>query len=159
LDIGRDVAPSPLALIFQPLVVDDDIIPEEPEEGEGLGTSESTEASVIPLVSYGPASRRRLMSLNQRRPTQAAADASAQAAGMRWGAMTLAHKALSQSPEQGEQAKDEDEEIPEPETAAEVEEEEEAGGGEPRMARRLKVMEERQKRIEDLLIQLNNKMP
>lgn len=106
------------------------------------------------------------MSMNQRKPMETAAQA------MRWGASTVAQKLLgdhplSQSPEQHqteqqrteqEQDAERDEEYPQPETAEQVREEEQDGGGEPKMMRKLHLMEDRQKRIEDLLIQLNEKI-
>lgn len=46
---------SPLAQIFQPLVVDDDVVADMPQH------------SPQPLVSFGPASRRRLSSMTQHR--------------------------------------------------------------------------------------------
>ncbi|KAF5350239.1 hypothetical protein D9758_007832 [Tetrapyrgos nigripes] len=56
LNRGIEVAQSftsPLAQIFQPLIVDDDGVPQESEQAE-------------PLISYGPASRRRLSSMTRR---------------------------------------------------------------------------------------------
>ncbi|KZT06157.1 uncharacterized protein LAESUDRAFT_654224 [Laetiporus sulphureus 93-53] len=56
-ELGRDVA-SPLAQVFQPLVVEDDTLHDRHPSDNGLGSM---------MVSYGPASRRRLSSI-QRRP-------------------------------------------------------------------------------------------
>lgn len=149
VEMAQNVVASPLAQIFQPLIVDDDI-PEEPEDEQNSAGN---------FVSYGPASRRRLLSMNQRRPVEMAAQA------MRWGPTSVAHKLLgehplSQSPEQNqlEQQAERDEEDPQPETVTQVEDEEQSGGGEPRLMRKLHLMEERQKRIEDLLLQLNDKI-
>ncbi|TFK79738.1 hypothetical protein K466DRAFT_667994 [Polyporus arcularius HHB13444] len=60
-------AASPLAQIFQPLVVDDDLIPEE-QVSEGTNTpgpaGHGNGGAPPALVSYGPATRRRLMSMH-----------------------------------------------------------------------------------------------
>lgn len=45
-----------------------------------------------------------------------------------------------------------------PETAGQVLEDEERGGGEPGLSKRLEVMEERQKRIEEMLIRLTENL-
>ena len=76
IDVAQAAA-SPLAHIFQPLVVDDDLIPEDQEVSDGGaatsasgngggGVSVPTPAIQTPggLVSYGPATRRRLMSMH-----------------------------------------------------------------------------------------------
>lgn len=71
LEIAQ-VAASPLAQIFQPLVVNDDLIPEEPahESVDGAPSSHGDGIEVAPavvpgaLVSYGPAMRRRLTSMH-----------------------------------------------------------------------------------------------
>lgn len=152
--MAQSVAPSPLAQLFQPLVVDDDVIPEDSENGPDSG-------GMLTGVSYGPASRRRLMSITQKRPIEAASQA------MRWGASTVANKLLgeqplSASPDQQrierERDAEQEEEDPQPETAEQVQQEEQDGGGEPKMMRKLRLMEDRQKRIEDLLIQLNERI-
>ncbi|PIL25132.1 hypothetical protein GSI_13021 [Ganoderma sinense ZZ0214-1] len=65
-------AASPLAQIFQPLIVDDDLIPEEPtyEAVDGAPSSHGDGIEVAPaatpgaVVSYGPATRRRLTSVH-----------------------------------------------------------------------------------------------
>ncbi|KAI0708832.1 hypothetical protein C8T65DRAFT_718427 [Cerioporus squamosus] len=66
LDMAQAAA-SPLAQIFQPLVVDDDLIPEE-SESEAPGASgpagHGSGGAPPAMVSYGPATRRRLMSLH-----------------------------------------------------------------------------------------------
>jgi hypothetical protein len=154
VEMAQSAVASPLAQLFQPLVVDDDMILEEPEE------SQSSQSGNPPLLSYGPASRRRLKSVNTRRPGTdfLAPPASVQGGGVRWGPSLISSRIteqqqISQSLEQQEQ-----QEETEPETAEQVEEEEQTGGGEPRLMRRLHIMEERQKRIEDLLIELSKKI-
>jgi hypothetical protein len=66
---------SPLAQIFQPLIVDDDLIEEEEEGDEHGGASShpdsrpsisSTPPRHTHLISYGPSNRRRLSSINRR---------------------------------------------------------------------------------------------
>ncbi|KAI0629114.1 hypothetical protein C8Q77DRAFT_1161302 [Trametes polyzona] len=58
-------ASSPLAQIFQPLIVDDDLVPpgdeQTPSEGAMSGPSATSGA---PVISYGPATRRRLSSMH-----------------------------------------------------------------------------------------------
>ncbi len=69
-------APSPLAQLFQPLIVDDDIHHEPSDHPiphsfmQDHSTSpEPLPAPTVGMVSYGPASRRRLTSMHRRTPT------------------------------------------------------------------------------------------
>ncbi|KAF9240653.1 hypothetical protein BU15DRAFT_73884 [Melanogaster broomeanus] len=146
-----DVIPSPLAQVFQPLIMDDEIPEEAIVDGNGGGGGILSP----PVISYGPATRRRLTSMQSmfRRQT----DLSAPTPIVRRRPFpvidtrqeTLAGS-LSSSPEQ------------QPgmafETAEQVEEDSEQNGGMTEWLRRMGQMEERQKRIEDLLIQLNSKV-
>lgn len=130
---------SPLAQIFQPLIVDDDI----PEEAE----PSPTHLGIPNGVSYGPASRRR-HSIMQRNP---AAD-SATNQQHRFPSIGSHHGGqeaqLSASPDAYPSER-------EPETAEEIQEEESSAGGMVQWAKRLQSLEEGQKRIEDLLVQLS----
>jgi|ERR1700691_3232654 hypothetical protein len=130
---------SPLAQLFQPLVVDDDIREDAEPSPSHLGIPGG--------VSYGPASRRR-HSVMQRSPV---ADS----------ATNVFHRFPSMGSYLGNQesqlstSPDPPPSIREPETAEEVQEEESSVGGIMQWAKRLQHLEEGQKRIEDLLIQLS----
>ncbi|KAI1793525.1 hypothetical protein LXA43DRAFT_971864 [Ganoderma leucocontextum] len=67
LDIVQAAA-SPLAQIFQPLIVDDDMILEEPArepvDGAPASHGDGSDGAPSALVSYGPATRRRLTSMH-----------------------------------------------------------------------------------------------
>ncbi|KAA1475470.1 hypothetical protein DENSPDRAFT_426990 [Dentipellis sp. KUC8613] len=141
---------SPLAQIFQPLVVD---------EREGAPGGEQLQAGTREGVSYGPASRRRLSSMI-RRPTvdvpqqQSTALRRFPTGGSGHG---LAHgwsSPLSASPEQQRaerQAQTQAQaQVDGPETAEQTEEKEEGLGG-VAWSKRLEEMEKRQTRIEALL--------
>ena len=133
-------AASPLAQIFQPLVFDDDLHDD----------SHSHETNV---VSYGPASRRRLSSMQWRNqpsseasglqstalrrfPTQGSHDSRYRA--------TSAPEPVSESPDSRTQPA---------ETAEQIEEE-----GPTTMEIRLREIEGRQRRIEDLLVQRSERI-
>lgn len=142
---GTEVATtftSPLAQIFQPLVVDNDIFGEDAEP-------EPSRLGIPGGVSYGPASRRRL-SVKQR--SAAAADS----------ATNTIQRFSSIGSYRGNQegqlfpSLDADPSLTEPETAEEVQEEESSAGGMIQWAKRLQSLEEGQKRIEDLLIGLSD---
>jgi len=130
---------SPLAQIFQPLVVDDDVREDAAPESSHLGIPDG--------VSYGPASRRR-HSVMQRSP---AADS----------ATNIAYRFPSMSSHHGHQegqmssSPGVDPSQSELETAEEVQREESSAGGMIQWVKRLQNLEEGQKRIEDLLIQLS----
>ena len=141
LNRGAEVAQtftSPLAQIFQPLMVDDDIRDSAEPDPSHLGIPSG--------ISYGPASRRR--PAMQRPP---AADSPTNAF----------HKFPSMgsylSDQEGQLFSSQDADPPhtEPETAEEVQEEEVSAGGMTQWVKRLRNLEEGQKRIEDLLIQLS----
>lgn len=154
---------SPLAQVFQPLVWDDD------RDGETDGLSQ--EGGGGALVSYGPASRRRLSSMMRRPTAMVHNDVFGAAAGqVPWRssgqAMTtrpgIIGQALSTSPETRETTRPEKERdarsvgqgsshLHEPlETAAEEQEE----GAPSPTDRRLEEIERRQQRIEELLEKL-----
>jgi hypothetical protein len=125
---------SPLAQIFQPLVVDDEI----PEDAE----APPSHPGIPNGVSYGPASRRRLSTM-QRSPADSATVVHHRFPSM--GSHHGSHEALSSDPDAYPTPR-------EPETAEEVQEE---ASGMAQWAQRLQRLEEGQKRIEDLLIQLS----
>ncbi|KAH9847576.1 hypothetical protein C2E23DRAFT_847890 [Lenzites betulinus] len=192
-------ASSPLAQIFQPLIVDDDLHPggaddsQTPSEGGGSGPSSTGAAG----LSYGPATRRRLSSMHAvanppRRgrtyslagPAMLGTPASGDGAAGRsfsperavGGAHGLRRFPTGNSPVQRShlglvaaqapplsESPDERGEVGgasvEPrETASEVEADVEAGDGasaeRSEWARRLEGIEARQKRMEDMLVQI-----
>ncbi|EGN96774.1 hypothetical protein SERLA73DRAFT_75638 [Serpula lacrymans var. lacrymans S7.3] len=130
---------SPLAQVFQPLLVDEDI----PEEDV---------LNAPPLISYGPASRRRLTSMQSmhRRPTNDLLHLHTM--GPRKFPSTenearqesLSEGPLSESPNQRQ----------EPLTAEQLEEDNDNNGGTLQWTRRMDKIERSQKRIEELLVQL-----
>lgn len=153
-------APSPLAQVFQPLNVTDDAPAEDPSVG----------AATSAAVSYGPATRRRVPSLHPQ-PARRAMTVAATATGdsfvpmvqapvpgqkrvpgapspiVRGGISALAEQPLSESPDAGSSDGP-------TETAGQIIDEE---GG--MLERRLNAIEERQKRIEDLLVHLTANLP
>ncbi|KAG1746550.1 uncharacterized protein EDB91DRAFT_1117547 [Suillus paluster] len=129
---------SPLAQVFQPLVMD----------GIKDGDPQSIPA---PLVSYGPASRRRLASMQSVRPPVGLSDPIPIA--QRRPPLPVINTrqevfdgtgSLSATPEQSIQ----------PETAEEAEEMSSENGSMVQWFKRMERMEDRQKRIEDLLLEL-----
>lgn len=129
---------SPLAQIFQPLIVDEEM-PEDAEPSSSL--------QIPGGISYGPATRRKLSQM-QRSP---AADS----------AISLAHRFPTMGNHKGtdedvhfSSSPEVDVTHKEPETAEEVQEEEFATGAVTQWAKRLETLEQGQKRIEDLLDQL-----
>lgn len=124
---------SPLAQIFQPLVVDDDI-PEEQDPHSSLS---------VPSISYGPASRRK-HSVMQRSP---AADSGVHMA-QRFPTMD-SQAPLSASPEAASSQA-------EPATAEEITEGQTHETESSEWTQRLEKLEQGQKRIEELLIKLTN---
>ncbi|PCH44315.1 hypothetical protein WOLCODRAFT_165062 [Wolfiporia cocos MD-104 SS10] len=151
LDMTQSLT-SPLAQVFQPLIMDEDDHSEEHQVEFGH-----------PVVSYGPASRRRLSSM-QRRPTgmshgvdpSSGPSQSHNALGLkRFPTMTspgnrsgITNQLLSSSPD----ARPGSESL---ETAEEVAEDADPMS---RWGKRLEGMEERQKRIETMLLELMNKL-
>jgi len=172
---------SPLAQIFQPLVVDDDIIPEEEplNSNNSNMTTHGMSSSPPPAgVSYGPASRRRLssmQSMHRRNPTTDYSSLSANVSPTHANANAQSHShpmlgrfldrdrdqkrsreefpAFSSSPESQQHRPEASRESLTVPTAGEVttgeEDEGEMGGIEWR--RKMERMEERQERIEGLL--------
>jgi len=145
-----DVLQSPLAQVFMPVVVDDDI----PEDSSDRGSLHPSDGHVL---SYGPASRRRLGSM-QHHTARRTTDSSSQTPSAFQRAPflsidtepeTLGQGLLSISP--GRQP------LPSS-TAEQLEENIEESGGMTELVRRMKDMEERQQRIEDLLIQLSTRL-
>ncbi|KAI0741592.1 hypothetical protein C8Q80DRAFT_1109906 [Daedaleopsis nitida] len=208
LDIAQAAA-SPLAQIYQPLVVDDDLVPvpedQEPSNMGTAGTAPGNGSGGPPpggaLVSYGPAMRRRLTSLHaasapprRLRTYSVAGNAPNQSVAEGYGAtgesgnalkrfptnspsarshlgLLLAQAPLSESPdergsdmrsmreavEEEDDAQQRDEGPQEPrETASQIETE-----GNPEAAeweRRLMGIEERQKRMEDILLEISQSL-
>lgn len=151
---------SPLALLFQPLIVDDDVIAEDQEDNQNPQKAPN-------LLSYGPASRRRLVSLGPKRRGRTLADTSpATPTQNRW-----QHPDRRQPSHSLTRSDDGDRFSRSPgpiqinpstssvvETAGQVLEDEEREGGETGLSRRLEAMEERQKRIEAMLMKLTESL-
>lgn len=129
---------SPLAQIFQPLVVDEDI----PEEN-----GSSSLLNVPTGISYGPAHRRK--SLMHRTP---AVDAAVSRTAFRFPSMG-SHD--SRDAHQVSSSPDPVSEVYGMQTAEEAEEDEEESGGMIRWMERLDKLEQGQKRIEDLLLRIS----
>ncbi|KAF8634558.1 hypothetical protein AX17_004148 [Amanita inopinata Kibby_2008] len=123
---------SPLAQLYQPLIVDSDVI-EESDEEQTVTLAHST-------VSYGPATRRRLSSIHPtpRRVTPDPAVGPRRFPSMGGGKMSP--DLLSQSPEQVESIKNGERETKAKKCSTVVD-----------MARRLEEMEKRQQGMESLL--------
>lgn len=145
-----DALQSPLAQVFQPVVVDDEIPEELPSD---KGTSLQPHSSNGHIVSYGPASRRRLTSMHlaSKRGSDSTAQASGTSRRPTFPAIDtrpeiLVTAPLSASPDR------------QPETAEEVEESMGSSGGLMELSQRIRDMEDRQKRIENILIQLSERL-
>ncbi|KAJ3983417.1 hypothetical protein F5890DRAFT_1523449 [Lentinula detonsa] len=158
---------SPLAQIYQPLVVDDDL-PLASEESESQGQVPQVPQSSAPLISYGPTTRRRLSSMpgGHRRGTSDVGllrannlntpnrhllhqhqQRSPQNSPSMQEVMSGADGVISESPP-GLSPPSGSLNIP---TAGQIQEEEGSAGGAPQWAERMAKLEERQERIENLL--------
>ncbi|KIJ65577.1 hypothetical protein HYDPIDRAFT_88419 [Hydnomerulius pinastri MD-312] len=151
----QDMMHSPLAQVFQPLIVDDEMIPEDAVADGGGGNGGLLQPPTMPmsLLSYGPASRRRLTSMQSMyRQTNSTAPTPIAPRRPPFPAIDTRHDTLmgplSASPD------------PEPEiaTAEQLEESSEESGGMTEWLKRMKRMEERQERIENLLVQLTSNL-
>jgi hypothetical protein len=145
----HDVSQSPLAQVFQPLIVD------EPEDTISDSASAGGGSAFLlqPQLSYGPATRRRLASMQSahKRPNETLwATKSVRPAfpPLDTRAETLGGS-VSVSPDNHEQ---EERGIA---TAEQVEEIVEGNGGMSEWMKRIERIEGRQERIEDLLVQLH----
>jgi len=133
---------SPLAQVFQPLVVDDDV------PKDGLPQS-------IPLhfVSYGPASRRRLASIQSgRRPTDTPDPTPTTQRRSPWPVTNTRREAFDDPGSLSTSLQND-----QPETAQESEETSSEDSSMVRWFKRIESMEERQKRIEDMLLELTGR--
>ncbi|KAI6114850.1 hypothetical protein EDD16DRAFT_1483333 [Pisolithus croceorrhizus] len=141
-----DTVQSPLAQVFQPVVVDDDI-PEEHDSDKGV--SLQPHSSNGHIVSYGPASRRRLTSMHlmSKRGADSAVQSSDSSQRPAFPAIDTRPEALAAGPLSASPNR-------QPETVEQVEETMQNSGGMVELSERIKDMEDRQKRIEDILIQL-----
>ena len=139
LNYGAEVA-SPLAQIFQPLVVDEDI-------------SEESSGNPAPTgISYGPASRRRLTSIQSMPKRTTAEPTQDQSSPLRNFLLTdkmvdAKDVPLSASPNEQDWGKST--------TAEQVKEQVSEAGGISQWTMRLENLEQRQERIEDLLMQIS----
>lgn len=134
---------SPLAQVFQPLVMDDDV-----------SKDEHPQSPPVHFVSYGPASRRRLASMqSMRHPTNLPNPTPTAQRRPPWPVTGSRREpsddpgSLSGSPEQNAQ----------PETAEEAEENSFEESSMVRWFKHMERMEERQKRIEDILLELTGR--
>lgn len=145
-----DTLQSPLAQVFQPVVVDDEIPEELPSD---KGTSLQPPSGDGHIVSYGPASRRRLTSMHL--ASKRGSDSTAQASGT---SRRPAFPAIDTRPEILVTAPLSASPDRQPETAEEVEESMGSSGGLIELSQRIRDMEDRQKRIENILIQLSERL-
>lgn len=141
-----DVAQSPLAQVFQPIVLDE-------AHAQPDATSDSASGGGMsvflphPQLSYGPATRRRLASFHSvyKRPNETPGRPTFPPLDTR--EETLAGR-FSASPDNQEEERN-------IATAEQVEEQVEGNGGMTEWMKRMEGMEQRQQRIEDLLVQLH----
>ena len=148
-----DVAQSPLAQIFQPLVLGD--VPSLEETiSDGVSGAAVSASLPQPQLSYGPATRRRSMQSMYKRQSETSLRAT-KPASVRPAFPPLDTRAetltglFSTSPDlQGEVRGS-------IATAEQVEESLEGNGGMSEWMKRIARMEERQERIEELLLQLH----
>lgn len=142
-----DTLPSPLAQVFQPVVVDDEI-PEEHAFDKGV--SLQPHSGNGHMVSYGPASRRRLSSMHlvSRRGADSAVQASDSSQRPAFPVVDTRPEVLVAGPLSASPNR-------QPETVEQMEETMENSGGLLELSERIKDMEDRQKRIEGILIQLS----
>ncbi|KAJ3866320.1 hypothetical protein EV359DRAFT_36901, partial [Lentinula novae-zelandiae] len=142
---------SPLAQIYQPLVVDDDL---PLASDESLDQVPSVPQGGAPLISYGPTTRRRLSSMQgvHRRNTsdhvQQQQPRSQQNFPSMQEVMSGADGVISESPPGQSPSSRGGLDIP---TAGQIQEEEGSAGGASQWSERLAKLEERQERIENLL--------
>ncbi|THH05416.1 hypothetical protein EW145_g4818 [Phellinidium pouzarii] len=143
---------SPLAQIYQPLVVDDDLVDEQ-----APGPASPTQPN---FLSYGPVTRRRLSSMH-RFPPMAPTDMQRRLNSSRGQlSQTFGDTMLEESPRSShnmvhEETEREEQSPPVPETASQAVDQEGASGAIPQVASRLIRIEERQKRLEELIMQLS----
>ncbi|KAF9223997.1 hypothetical protein BS17DRAFT_808316 [Gyrodon lividus] len=142
--VKSDVIHSPLAQVFQPLIVDDDVVVGG-DNGGGGGLLQA------PVISYGPATRRRLMSIQSTNRYQSELSASTPIVPRKpFPVIDTRQETLRGLPSPELQLG-----IP---TAEQVEESNEEDGGMTEWLRRMRQMEERHKRVEDLLVQLTSNL-
>ncbi|KAK7061015.1 hypothetical protein VNI00_000750 [Paramarasmius palmivorus] len=159
---------SPLAQIFQPLVVDDPVDPVESEESlDQPQALQSPSGSGPPLISYGPASRRRLSSLqggHRRGMSEFTRVATHQdlhrSQSQRQGAAGMAFPTLGEAAHGQEAVLSESPPSISPRVASlptvgQVLEEVDTDSAQTRLNQRLEGMEARQTRIEKLLEQIS----
>ncbi|KAF8845109.1 hypothetical protein BDN67DRAFT_1007476 [Paxillus ammoniavirescens] len=141
-----DVMHSPLAQFFQPIMVDDEVFEEAEGDGDNGGGGGLSQP---PIISYGPATRRRLMSTQSTPRHQSESSAPTPVVPRRpFPVIDTRQETLN-----GPLAASPERHIS---TAEEVEESNEEEGGMTEWLKRMRQMEDRQKRIEDLLIQLTS---
>ncbi|OJA14994.1 hypothetical protein AZE42_04319 [Rhizopogon vesiculosus] len=133
---------SPLAQVFQPLVVDDDV----PKDG-------LPQSIPLHLVSYGPASRRRLASIQSgRRATDTPDSTPTTQRRSPWPVINTRREVFDDPGSLSTSLQND-----QPETAQESEETSSEDSSMVRWFKRIESMEERQKRIEDMLLELTGR--
>ena len=144
--------PSPLAQIYTPLVVDDDIIEEQPEE-----------ADAQPATIIGPSLPRRRLSSMHHFPPVAPVHIQRRLNASR--GHGIPEMPMQESPASLELAVPEEREgreaagqAKQPEEASHVIEEEGNTGATPQLSARLDKIEQRQQRIEELLLDLSRSL-
>lgn len=155
----HDVAHSPLAQVFQPLVLDDVHAPEDTvsDNVSGSGVSASLPQ---PQLSYGPATRHRLGPVQsvQKRPSQTSLWAPRPAVSGRPAYPPLDTREETLAGRLSASSGHQDEEERPIATAEQVEEIVEGNGGMTEWMKRMEKIERQQERIEDLLVQLHARM-
>ncbi|KAF8548945.1 hypothetical protein OG21DRAFT_1606680 [Imleria badia] len=154
----HDVAQSPLAQVFQPLFLDETHVPEDTisDSASGGGTSGFL---LQPQVSYGPATRRRLASMQSvhKRPNETSLWTTKLAESGRpaFPPLDTRDETLAGPLSASLDHQEGEERAIMIATAEQVEENVEENGGMTEMMKRMKGIEGRQERIEELLVQLH----
>lgn len=146
---------SPLAMLFQPIVVEEEAVADDLQDDLAKPPN---------LLSYGPASRRRVISVSTRRHGRTLVETSSATSALnRWQQDTGQSSRSPTRSDEGDLFSRSPDPINHstlsvPETAAQVLEEEEREGGEPGLSKRLEMIEARQKRIEEMLMKLTERL-
>jgi len=149
----HDVAQSPLAQVFRPIVLDDALVPEDTVSDSASGGGGSAFLSQ-PQLSYGPATRRRLASIQSlhRRPSESWTKPASSGRPTFPPLDTRAETLTGPFSTSLDYREGEERGIA---TAEQVEEIAEGNGGMAECMKRMERIEGRQERIEELLIQLH----
>ena len=143
---------SPLAQVYNPVVVDENLMEDPSNPGN----------SVSPVISYGPATRRRFTSTNRRRPVEPSDQA--HSTQLRRFPTTPTMNIKLSPPEHGisrSRSQDHYLKIPRPSTVPDSKASDISDGEHPQHSefiQRLDDIERRQERIESLLHQISQKI-